>query len=242
MQKNMGGGYVSKNKLVSTDGRPQNLLRLDNSKLDIEWIMGGNIPISSSILEWLRLMNVKMIVSLTIEKLKSGRNINHVPFDHDNTEWTDADFEQSELNDFIVEHVPIADGFFPTVENAQKLLEIVTNFRNKYPKEKVYFHCWAGRGRTCTAVIYILMKLYDLSFDEAKDVVWNSYFNQFKLSDYQEKFLKGGQMNDSELLNSQPIKKTPLDHVCYKQDKSIKESFTKSMEKSITESTEESTE
>jgi len=55
-----------------------------------------------------------MIVSLTIEKLKSGGNINHVPFAHDDTEWIDADFEESELNDFIVEHVPIADAFFPT--------------------------------------------------------------------------------------------------------------------------------
>ena len=157
-----------------------------------------------------------MIVSLTIEKLKVGRNINHIPFDHkDSTQWLDSDLEESNLEDFIIEHIPIVDTYYPTQENCEKLIQIITDYRiSENPNKKIYFHCWAGKGRTCTVVIYILMKLYNLSFNDATFLVGKNY-SGCSTKDAQYRFLKGGYSLEGDIVDIQPIIKTPKDHSCY---------------------------
>lgn len=215
------GGFFARDKFVSSEnGSPINifeLVRVDGvPNLDIDWIMGGSIPAYRSITDWLKMHNVGMIVSLTIEKIKLGRNINHIPNCFNETEWLDSDLEEKDLADFQIEHVPIADANCPTRQNAEKLLKIVSDYRHDHPDKKVYFHCWAGRGRTCTAVVYILMKLYGLSLSEAETLLAKQY-EQFKLTEPQKMFLRGDiDESDMEYLNFiDPIIKTPKDHKCF---------------------------
>ena len=214
----MGGGYVSKEKFVSQDGGPLNCYHavapISRPDLDIDWIYAGNIPAYRSILDWLKIRDVGMIISLTIEKLKVGRNINHVPFDFDNTEWIDSDIEEKDLSDFVIEHIPIADAYYPIPIYAEKLLQIVSEYRQNYPHKKIYFHCWVGGGRTCTAVVYILMKLYNLSLEEAQTLVHNQY-DKFKLKPAQLAFLEGDKPSPADIINSEPDIKTPTGHKCY---------------------------
>ena len=215
----MGGGFVSKDKFVSkhenTKGNPINSFLLYDRDHDVEWISGGSFPVTKSVLHWLKIIHVKVIVTLTIEPIKLGRNINHVPFDHDCTEWTDCDLTEEDLDGFELIHIPIADAMFPTPENAAKLLEVAQ--RCKEQKLRTYFHCWQGRGRTCTSVIYILMKLYNLNFDQAYSIVHWKY-HSIKLTPAQCKFLKGEELNDTDMINTEPIIKTPSDHKCFTID------------------------
>jgi hypothetical protein len=171
-------------------------------------------------------MDVKLIVTLTIEPLKPGRNINHIPHTYENTQWIDSDITQEDLDKFEIVHIPISDSGFPVGENANRLLEVAKKFVNKYseqigtystekyPQSRAYFHCWGGQGRTCTAVIYISMKLYNENYVEACTRIRHRNAD-LNLSNSQIKFLNDLSLNGDDISTSIPIIRTPTDHECY---------------------------
>ncbi len=229
----MGGGIVSKDKFISENGRPVSFFRMSGdakpnlfcdlsqnkfNNQSLNWICGGGfLPYQSSLNYLAEFENVGMIVTLTIEPIKSGRNINHVPYDYEWTEWVDGDFDLEEtLNRFQILHVPIADTGFLTEENANKLLDGVQKYHEDNPTKSVYFHCWAGQGRTSLVISYILMKMYGEDYESASAKV-KRYNLACKMSGCQIEFLRG----DNNLISSSdrklysPIIKTPFDHQCY---------------------------
>lgn len=204
------GGHIGKDKLVSKDGSPKNILKLHN----FEWIYGGSFPGYKSTFDYLQKKGIKLIITLTIEPIRVGRNINHIPHTHIDTEWINSDLEEEDLERFDIIHIPIADGSYPTASNASRLLNIVTEYRKTNPKDKIYFHCWLGKDRTCMIIIYILMKLYNMTYDNAYMRVKQDY-KIIKLTPEQHKFLNNLSFSSKEIINSQPIVKTPKNHECY---------------------------
>jgi|SRR5579872_2618218 len=210
----MGGGYVAKEKFVHREnGTPLYYFSLDDV---YQWICGGCYPVTTSVFNWLEINNVGMIVTLTIDPLHPGRCINHLPKGNDSDiEWTDSDFVLEDTNNFVIEHIPIHDASYPTKDNLQKLFDVVTKFRQEQPDKKVYFHCWAGKGRTCTIICEILMRMYGLSYKNAVDVIYKKYPN-IRLSDAQNIFLQRDDdisvFDDEEL---EPKIYTPDTHKCY---------------------------
>ena len=202
----MGGGQISKDQMIY-NGNPKNRVELD-------WLCGGSFPGWKEGFNYLEQINVKLIVTLTIEPIKIGRNINHQPIAYDNTEWCDSDLEEQDLSKFNIVHIPIADGGVPTAENLDRLLSVVKKFRKTYPTSKVYFHCWLGRGRTCTILMYLLMYFNNMTYDDAYDMIKKQY-SLIKLTPVQVKFLNNVPLTDDEIIQSQPIIKTPDDNWCY---------------------------
>ena len=202
----MGGGQISKDRMIC-HGKPKNTVEMN-------WLCGGSFPGWKEGFKYLEEINVKLIVTLTIEPIKIGRNINHQPIAYDDTEWCDSDLEEQDLSRFNIVHIPIADGGVPTDVNIEKLLLLVKEFRNTYPTSKAYFHCWLGRGRTCTILMYLLMHLNNMTYDDAYQQLQNQY-SLIKLSPVQIKFLKNIPLTDEEIIQSQPIIKTPADSWCY---------------------------
>jgi len=215
----MGGGICSREKFVDTNGKPETFFRMKgvtSSGHSLNWMCGGCFPAFADSLNYLiDHENVGMIVTLTIEPIKSGRNINHVPYDHDETEWVNGDDNLEEiLKRFQVLHVPIADAGFPTQDNARILVEKVQKYHEDNPDKSVYFHCWAGRGRTSTVICHVIMKMYDVDYELASDYV--IYSNpKCKFTEYQYRFLKG-KNTETDLTLFLPIIKTPSIHKCYK--------------------------
>ena len=211
----MGGGLISKDKFISKDtGGPKNIFNLSHDKR-LDWIYGGSFPGYKSTFDYLQNVGIKLIITLTIEPIKSGRNINHVPHSHDDTEWMDSDLDDDDLQRFKIIHIPIADTGFPTITNANRLLQTITTYRLDHPKSKVYFHCWLELGRTCTSIIYILMKTYNMTYNEAYSNIQRQY-KLVKVGMKQFKFLNSIAFTNEDIINSQPTIKTPKNHECYK--------------------------
>ena len=143
------GGIINKDKLVSENGKPATFFRMSGNIGDqsLNWICGGNIPPFHDCLNYLATNgNVGMIMSLTIEPIKSGRNIDHIPYDFVRTKWVNGDDNLDKtLTQFHILHVPIADTGFPTEENAKIILDGVKKYHETHPDKSVYFHCWAGQ-------------------------------------------------------------------------------------------------
>lgn len=208
----MGGGLVSRDQLVDKcDGQPSTFFILR----EYSWICGGSIPCFEPTLNYLiQMRDVGLIVTLTLNPLMSGRNINHVPCteDGDCTEWTDGDQIDDILKGIQVCHIPTADGGMIT--DTDKLVQTVKTFHDMYPEKRVYFHCWAGMGRTSTAMIYYLMTVYGESYAKAKNIVGTSN-RQMRLSACQRQFLEFGIVSDADKLMYEPVIRTPSNHRCF---------------------------
>jgi hypothetical protein len=90
------------------------------------------------------------------------RNFQNVPF----TPYPSIASELS-THPLIFQRFSIRDGGIPTVELAQK---IVDHMHHEIKRgEKLYLHCWGGRGRTGTVVCLYLMLIEGLSAYEAKE-------------------------------------------------------------------------
>lgn len=153
-----------------------------------------------------------MIVTLTIEPIKSGLNINHVPHSFDETEWTFVDDSVvKSIADFELLHVPIADAYFITEDNKNKLCDGIKSYHEKNPNKKVYVHCWAGKGRTSLAICVYWMKVDNLSLAE---IEW--LYPDIHLSSIQSKYLMGKYLSEGEYEYSKPVIRTPTDHACYR--------------------------
>lgn len=206
------GGIVAKQKFVTEDGRPRNFYRLQGEQ---SWLCGGLFPAFSSIFDHLKEENVGLIVTLTLDSIKNGRNINHLPFEHENTEWVDGDQDLEEkLKQFQVQHLPLTDGGFPTPEQTSTLLEVVRRYHQQYPNKSVYVHCWLGRGRTTVILTYLLMQIYGMNFEQAFVMV-RKVNPQATLLPHQRSFLKGELLSEQVLEEFAPVLKTPPEHRCY---------------------------
>jgi protein tyrosine/serine phosphatase len=206
------GGRVSKDKFVNDEGEPLNFFRLSS----YPWICGGSAPYFHESLDFLKKQHIGLIVTLTISPLVSGRNINHMPYDFGDIEWTDSD--DIDLSSFNLLHIPIADAGFLTDEMANKLINELSSYHTLNPSKGVYFHCWAGKGRTSLAIIYILMKMMNISYKDADEMV-RSENKGYKLSLYQRNYLSGESITEEEKKVFEPIIKTPPNHACYLVEK-----------------------
>ncbi len=205
------GGALSKKDLLNEDQTgPDHHFQLEG---EYDWIHGGMIPAFKTIIKFLKQKEIKRIVSLTIEPVKIGRNINHQQIDFSCAEWVDSDLDIADFEGFEMIHVPISDGCFPNEENARKLLEI-----GKESKEKnigTYFHCWAGRGRTCTSIMHVLMQIYGKDVNESSEIIKKVNEN-FDLKPAQLSFLNKDE-NYCNYLPAfyEPLLLTPRDAKCY---------------------------
>ncbi|KAI8474515.1 MAG: MAP kinase phosphatase 6 [Monoraphidium minutum] len=82
-----------------------------------------------------------------------------------------VDYYQREEVEFA--HCPIVDLGVPSM---QQLKEIVSDLQRRLEAgQKVYLHCWGGRGRAGTVGACLLAQMYGLSADEALERVQRSY-------------------------------------------------------------------
>lgn len=185
---------------------------------DYSWMCGGCAPCFRSSLEYLiKTQNVGLIVSLTIAPLKSGRFINHIPFNHsgadDETEWTDTDDIDDVLSAVEICHIPTADSGM--IVETSKLIDIVKAYHEAHPDKKVYFHCWGGKGRTSVALIYYLMMVHNKTYHDARNIIYECN-PKMKLSYLQQNFLQNKPIDASDILKYEPVIKTPPNHKCYR--------------------------
>lgn len=211
------GGSVSKDNFV-VDGVPTRYFKMQK---EYSWISGGLFPAFTEIYDFLENENIGLIVTLTLDPIKPGRNINHIPFDFENIEWCDTDITSEVYNNltkkFEFFHVPIADAGPPTPENAELLFNKVKEYHEANPTKGVYFHCWLGRGRTTLAVVYFLMRYYDMTYAKACRKV-SKYYSHAKLTEYQVPWLNNEPISDENIEKFLPVNRTPQDHNCYKCD------------------------
>jgi hypothetical protein len=204
-----------------------------------DWICGGTIPCYIDNLNFLQQENVGAIVSLTIEQLKPGLNIHHLPFEHENTEYVLGDIynatEECEIEectchqaiqsdfDFTFIHVACADAGPLTLMDAVHLIRRIKSYRKEHPNKAIYFHCWQGRGRTAMAINYVLQKLYKLSFEDACKIIDSCIPDTVlsRIKPAQLRFLKGEKILEEDQQLFYPVMKTPKDHKVWK----VKNSF-----------------
>ena len=204
----MGSGLVSKEKFFN-DGKPTREVRCTSKHA---FLFGGPFITCNEHINYLKANNVGMIVTLTIEPIKSGLNINHVPHSFDDTEWTFVDDSVvKSLVDFELLHVPIADSYFITEDNKNKLCDGIKSYHEKNPNKKVYVHCWTGKGRTSLAICVYLWTANNLTLDEVK-----LFYPNICVSSVQEKYLTRKSLSKEEYKYSEPVIRTPADHACYR--------------------------
>lgn len=196
------GGRVSRENFVTPEGKPVHYFEIPQTRL-----AGGAFPISRECLEFLERKGVGLIVTLTLEPLRSGRNINHqtcVDREIDETskscpEFVDADPDlmSSEVASRIeFFHLPLPDGGVPNEEQITQLLDRLIEFRDRSltseaekQKKKILFHCWAGGGRTSTILILLLQRLHGMGFWDARALV-AAHNPRFRLTEDQTQFFK----------------------------------------------------
>lgn len=217
----MGGGVISKEKFVNNDGTLCHYFNICDYNL-----CGGTSPIYLSSLDQLKKDNVGLIITTLLEPLHSGKTINHRPFDHDRTEWTQGDDGiEDKIKELGIEllHIPIQDGCPLIDTSTTKLLEYVNDFTKRRPNDKIYVHCWVGAGRTSIVLILILNQIYGIPLKDSYQLV-SKYNKKIKLtSQYQMPYFDLDKNISYPLISSDLYKnfyncdiRTPLDHACYK--------------------------
>lgn len=212
---------VTREQQVDDNGEGPALFFTLDQRDDTKWICGGSYPSYKTIFDFLERQGVKTIVTLTLEPIKLGRNINH---QHEETwfggtQWCEADLEEKDLHRFEFVHIPISDTGFPTDDNADKIRQVAERLMRE--QKKTYFHCWAGRGRTCTTIIYVLMQLCQMNYDQAHAFV-REKCEHILLTGVQEMFLKGTfDENDrwTKFVREyhHPFVDTPAHHRCFEK-------------------------
>jgi hypothetical protein len=219
----MGGGYVSKNQFIY-EGGPMAGKMVHYFNIEGFPLCAGTPPIYHSVLDQLKNDNVGLIITLLLDPLHSGRTISHVPFDFDETEWTDGDIGIEEtikkLNIELL-HIPVNDACPPTNESIDKLIMGVRDFIARRPNEKIYIHCWRGAGRTSVLLISLLVSIWNVQSEQAIGLVRRSN-NRYKISQFQIPYLNVTQNTDFPHLASSlykdiydPIIRTPGDNKCW---------------------------
>lgn len=155
----MGGGVVSKESC--NNKFEHSFYEFDPSLTKGVRIAGGSFPGTKDCLDRLKDMGFGVIITCIVSPLAPGRFINHVPLNHENTEWSEEELQGEHLNHFRLIHVPVADGFGPTSEILTYFREQLNLLRESVDErdKNVYIHCWGGKGRTNTMVIFALMEL-----------------------------------------------------------------------------------
>lgn len=189
---------------------------------NLDWLMGGSFPGYKCVLDYLYDVGVRTIITLLLEPIKPGRNINHQSYNHKGTEWVESDVSVEDLSKFSVINIKVADGGYMKLAVINELLVIIRELAEKnknildpLEKHKVYIHCWAGRGRTTMAIILILTKIYGVDYKNALNWV-SDHGGEPLLSPIQTNFLQNKQLYKEYIEYSQPIIRTPSDHECYK--------------------------
>lgn len=209
------GGLVTREKLVNeTTGGPWNYFEIPGTPY-----CGSSFLAYKELLRYVRDQGVGLVVTLTVEPLKSGRNVNHyLPHLSDETEWIDADqdlMSSDEAKDLEFLHVPIDDGEAPTADAADLLLTKVRDYRRRHPEKKVLLHCWRGSGRTSSAVAYLMREIDGIEFEETRKRL-SSCNRHYKMCPAQHAFASSSITNPAKGL---PVVQTPGNHRCYEPTK-----------------------
>ncbi len=216
------GGKCGKHSLLQEDDgyKPTNFFRLSDDK---GWLCGGCIPIFHESLAYLKAENIGLIITLTIDSIRIGRNINHVPYDFEHTLWADSD--DINLSEFKVVHIPVTDAYPFYGENSTLFLTTLREYHIANPGKSVYITGWS-KNRSGFACIYALMKFWKLDFHNAYTEV-REHIEGFQLSDFQKKYLNNKELTELDIYNSKPIVRTPQDHECFQMEEEEKNSTDK---------------
>jgi hypothetical protein len=128
-------------------------------------LLAGVYPGSSNLseakakLKKLLEMGITQFVSLMEPDEKNFKNVPFSSYQEVVSELT--------TRPLIFQRFSIRDGGIPSVELAQKIADHMHHEIER--GEKLYLHCWGGRGRTGTIVCLYLMLIEGLSAQEAKE-------------------------------------------------------------------------
>lgn len=191
--------------------RPKNFIRLSN---DVSWICGGSIPLFKESFAYLKSENVGLIINTLIEPIKCGTNYDHLPCDFDQMSWTKSDDISDELKEFEIVNIPIVNNHVFYGDNSDLLLKTIRSYHIAYPDNSIYIATWSGNCRMYFVFIYLLMKFYDMTYEDSYNLLCEDKDSLF-LSNAQESFLKGETLSDIDIYDSKPEIRTPYDHKCY---------------------------
>lgn len=132
-----------------------------------ERVWGGCFPVRREHMEYLRGIGVTLIITLTPNPLRGGRIVNFVPG------YLDPSFVDvprdlySHYGEIASLHIPIADQKAPTGRAMRHIARAIQTEIDL--GGGVYVHCWAGGGRTRTAIAGWMRSVWRM--DEARTVV-----------------------------------------------------------------------
>src|SRR5262249_9251858 len=144
--------------------------------MKMTWIEDGllaasGIPLDQTDIRSLHDQGIRAILSLTEQPLTSFKKLPPALFD--------------ELNIAYL-HVPIADGYPPTIPQAGDILQFIDQMKSQ--ARSVFVHCHAGLGRTGT-VLHLYYLAQGLTLEQAREQVKLKRPQSTLLSDRQKAFL-----------------------------------------------------
>lgn len=191
------GNFQSSDKFINLKTKPngftipKNFVHFQKDQ-KLSWLCGGAFPASYELLYFLKEFEVKTIVTLLLEPVKLGWNINH---NKGNYLW----FEENPLiKEFNWIPITMVDEGIPSIEDLKKLVALSK-------KDKIYVHCWDGDNRT-RFILRFLMMQEGLSLEET-----DFYLKLGDITINQRKFLLNEEVK--EIPENKIL--TPPDHECY---------------------------
>lgn len=196
------GGKVSRSKLINDQGKPSTFWKIPIS--ESQYLYGSCLPVTNAQMKFFQdECYIGMIVTLTLEPLKAGRNINHSTESSTNPEYHDCDVDLLDNISMKLLHIPVQDGYPPTTENmkfpfrVEKVNEVVLSGKN------VLVHCWGGKGRTSTMISGYLIYYLKTSPAEAINKFYD-IFGGIRMSKYQQAYLLNSAFPENTLEKEQP--------------------------------------
>lgn len=218
------GGVQPKSKFVCPrTGEMRHFFRLPPP---YDWLCGGAVPAFHECMDRLVRERVGLVVTLLLEPLQNGRNINHMPAGAPNeTQWVDGDgdlldkvmLSSAPGTDIGFVHVPVAVGAPLTIPWTTALCDVVGQFRRIDSERGVFVHCWQGKDRTSVALATLLMHFTALTPEAAISVVQQAN-KRFDLNWYQREWIFHETAWTVAIDNPafEPTIHTPREHPCYK--------------------------
>lgn len=190
-------GFVLPKKFFHFQGHP-----------NVNWLCGGPLPSNPDVFNFLEAFGVKVIVTLLLEPVKIGWNINHLNEKFELTNYFLLEQENKEfVNKFSWYHLSIPDKGIPTEEDFKNFAGFLDNWP-KSVQNKIYIHCWDGLNRTFFMLSWILMKYGNWTSDQVYNI-----FNKTKMSVNQNSYLTGVPIAEDKIILKKIL--TPPDAECY---------------------------
>jgi len=183
-------------------------------------VIGMGVPVLNEHLLSLQLMNVGLLISLCLEPLHPGRNINHQPSDKITVEYTMVDKNLWDgVSGINLLHLPISDGYPPTSACMKRFLQETQKTIDS--GKRVAIHCWQGKGRTATVIAGYLIYEHHFRPMEAIDFVRD--LCPGAINSVQMSYLTNEAFPENTEEENQPKPEilTPPHLSCYQSDKKL---------------------